>query len=276
MRLSRAAFLLLLPVLGMILFLGTGVFALIEQSFVGADGLSLKAFQAFVSRREAMSVFLYTHQMALLVSAICVVVSFPLAVFLVRKQNQAYVLLIMMPLLVSIVVRTYGWMVILGPRGLINAALMGAGITTAPIRLMFNTTGVVIGLVHIYIPFATLSILTVYSKIDRSLVDGAAALGAGPWRVFSRIVLPLAMPGVIAAASIVYLLTIGAVVTPLLLGSIQQMMLGSMIYDQMLVTFDFPSAGSAAIILTLSAALAILPLQLADRWVTRKLPAERS
>lgn len=276
MRLPRAAFLLLLPVLGMILSLGTGVFALIEQSFVGADGLSLKAFQAFVSRREAMSVFLYTHQMALLVSVICVVISFPLAVFLARKQNPAYVLVIMMPLLVSIVVRTYGWMVILGPRGLINAALMGAGITEAPIRLMFNTTGVVIGLVHIYIPFATLSILTVYSKIDRSLIDGAAALGAGHWRVFSRIVLPLAMPGVIAAASIVYLLTIGAVVTPLLLGSIQQMMLGSMIYDQMLVTFDFPSAGSAAIILTVSAALAVLPLQLADRWVTRKLPAERS
>lgn len=276
MRLSRAAFLLLLPVLGMILSLGTGVFALVEQSFMGADGLSLKAFQAFASRREAMSVFLYTHQMALTVSAICVAISFPLAVFLTRKRSQVYVLLIMMPLLVSIVVRTYGWMVILGPRGLINAALMGMGLTEAPVRLMFNTTGVVIGLVHIYIPFATLSILTVYGKIDRSLVDGAMALGAGPWRVFSRIILPLAMPGVIAAATIVYLLTIGAVVTPLLLGSIQQMMLGSMIYDQMLVTFDFPSAGSAAIILTVSAAVAVLPLQLADRWVTRKLPAERS
>ena len=126
----------------MILFLGTGVFALIEQSFVGADGLSLKAFQAFVSRREAMSVFLYTHQMALLVSAICVVVSFPLAVFLVRKQNQAYVLLIMMPLLVSIVVRTYGWMVILGPKGVLNEALRWLGLVSSPLPLMFNDFGV--------------------------------------------------------------------------------------------------------------------------------------
>jgi len=273
MRFTRAGLLLLLPVAGLILSLLTGVAGLIEQSFVGPNGLSFGAFRAFVDRKETVSVFLYTHEMALLVSVICVVLSFPLAVFLARKRSPIYTLLIMMPLLVSIVVRTYGWMVILGPRGLINTALIGLGVTTTQFRLMYNTTGVVIGLVHIYIPFATLSILAVYSKIDRSLVDGATALGAGPIRVFWKIVLPLAMPGILAAASVVYLLTIGAVVTPLLLGSIRQMMLGSMIYDQMLVTFDFRSAGSAAVIMTLSAAIAVVPLQLADRWFTRKLPA---
>lgn len=275
MRPGRIALLFLLPVLGLVLSLLTGVAGLIEQSFTGPDGLSAGAFAAFAGRREAVSVFLFTHRMALTVSVICVLLSFPLAVFLSRKRGQAHTAVIMLPLLVSIVVRTYGWMVILGPRGLVNEALLGLGLTSAPVRLMFNTTGVVIGLVHIYLPFATLSILTVYSRLDRSLLDGARALGAGPWRVFTRIVLPLTMPGILAAASVVYLLTIGAVVTPLLLGSIREMMLGSMIYDEMLVSFDFRSAGAAAAILTVSAAVATLPLQLADRWFTRKLPAGR-
>ncbi|MGO4838284.1 ABC transporter permease, partial [Rhizobiaceae sp. 2RAB30] len=165
--------------------------------------------------------------------------------------------------------------VILGPRGLINSALIGAGIIDKPLRLMFNNGGVVLGLVHVFLPFAVLSILSVYVKIDKSLSEAAMALGANPARTFLRVILPLSMPGVIAAATVVYLLTLGAIVTPLLLGGPRQMMLGSMIYDQMLVLYNFERAAAAAIMLTVSAVIAVIPLQLADRWFSRRLPAAR-
>lgn len=275
MRFGRLGLLLLLPCLGLLIGLYTGIGSLLQQAFVGEDGVSLTAVTDFVSRRDAMGVFVYTHQMALVVSLICLVISFPLAVFMSKRNSTVFLVLLMLPLLTSIVVRTYGWIVLLGPRGLINMTLQSVGLIDSPLKLMFNNTGVIIGLVHVYLPFGVLTILAVYSRIDKSLAEAAMALGASPVRVFTRIILPLAMPGIIGAVTIVYLLTLGAIVTPLLLGGVRQMMLGSMIYDQMLVLYDFKRAAASALVLTISAALAVIPLQLLDRWVTRKLPAAR-
>lgn len=275
MRFNRSALLLLLPCIGLLIGLATGVGSLLEQAFWSEGSLSLGNLEAFVGRPDAMSVFIYTHQMAAIVTLVCLFVGYPLAVFMAKRSQVVFLVLLILPLLISVVVRTYGWIVILGPRGLINASLLGAGVIDAPLRLMFNNGGVVLGLVHVFLPFAVISILTVYVKIDKSLAEASMALGASPLRTFLRVTLPLSMPGVIAAATIVYLLTLGAIVTPLLLGSPRQMMLGSMIYDQMLVLYNFPRAAAAAIMLTLSALLAVIPLQLLDRWFSRRLPAAR-
>lgn len=275
MRFKNAAFFLMLPCIGLLIGMLVGIGNLLEQAFWGADGFSIDNLRSFVERPDAMSVFLYTHQMAAVVTAICLVVGYPLAAFMARRTNVFFLVLLILPLLISIVVRTYGWIVILGPRGLINSSLIGLGVIDTPIRLMFNNFGVVLGLVHVFLPFAVISILSVYVKIDRSLSEAAAALGASPTRVFARVTLPLTMPGVLSAATIVYLLTLGAIVTPLLLGGPRQMMLGSMIYDQMLVLYNFPRAAASAIMLTLSAVVAVIPLQLLDRWFARRLPAAR-
>lgn len=275
MRFNRSALLLLLPCIGLLIGMATGIGSLLEQAFWHEGSVSLGNLQAFVGRPDAMSVFLYTHQMAVVVTLICLVLAYPLAVFMAKRSQVIFLVLLILPLLISIVVRTYGWIVILGPRGLINSALIGAGIVDKPLRLMFNNGGVVLGLVHVFLPFAVLSILSVYVKIDRSLSEAAMALGANPARTFLRVILPLSMPGVIAAATVVYLLTLGAIVTPLLLGGPRQMMLGSMIYDQMLVLYNFERAAAAAIMLTVSAVIAVIPLQLADRWFSRRLPAAR-
>lgn len=276
MSFGRASLLLLLPCIGLLIGLLTGVGTLVQQAFTSPAGASVAQVAGFLNRPEAMRVFWYTHGIALEVTIICVLLAYPLAVFMARRQKVIYLVLILMPLMVSIVVRTYGWVVILGPRGLINSVLRSAGIIDRPLPLMFNDGGVIVGLVHIFIPFAVLAILSVYVKIDRSLLEAGTALGACPVKVFTRVVLPLSLPGVATAASLVYLLTLGAIVTPLLLGGQQQNMLGTMIYNQMLLYYNFPAASAAAIVLTGSAAIAVIPFQLVDRWATRKLPSRRA
>lgn len=275
MSFGRASLLLLLPCIGLLIGLLTGVGTLVQQAFTGSEGVSVANVAEFIGRPEAMRVFWYTHRVALQVTALCILVAYPMAVFMALRPKVIYLVLILLPLMVSIVVRTYGWVVILGPRGLINSVLRNLGIIDNPLPLMFNDGGVIVGLVHIYIPFAVLSILAVYVKIDRSLLEAATSLGASPLKVFSRVVLPLSLPGISTAATLVYLLTLGAIVTPLLLGGQKQTMLGTMIYDQMLVYYNFPAASAAAVLLTASAAIAVIPFQLVDRWATRKLPSKR-
>lgn len=276
MSFGRASLLLLMPCIGLLIGLLTGVGTLVQQAFTGAEGSSVANVADFLGRPEAMRVFWYTHRIALEVTAICLLIAYPLAVFMALRPKVIYLVLILMPLMVSIVVRTYGWVVILGPRGLVNTTLRAAGIIDRPLPLMFNDGGVIVGLVHIFIPFAVLAILAVYVKIEKTLLEAAMVLGASPLKVFLRVVLPLSLPGVATAASIVYLLSLGAIVTPLLLGGQQQNMLGTMIYNQMLVYYNFPAASAAAILLTGSAAIAVIPFQLVDRWATRKLPSRRT
>ncbi|MDQ0134128.1 putative spermidine/putrescine transport system permease protein [Neorhizobium galegae] len=272
MKFGRATLLLLLPCVGLLISMLTGVGSLVIQAFAGSQGPSIANFTEFTSRPEVVGVFWYTHEVALIVTLICVFFSYPLAVFMAMRPRLIYLILILLPLMVSIVVRTYGWVVLLGPRGLVNTLLIDVGLIDRPMRLMFNTGGVVVGLVHIFIPFAVLSILAVYVKIEKSLPEAAMSLGASPFKVFTKVILPLSLPGVATAATIVYLLTLGAIVTPLLLGGQQQTMLGTMIYNQMLVYYNFPAASASAILLTASAAIAVIPFQLIDRWATRKLP----
>lgn len=275
MRFGSAFLLLLLPCLGLLIGLLTGITTLVEQAFTGPEGPSLDNMADFVGRPEVIRVFFYTHKIALIVTLISICIAYPLAAFMATRPSFVYLVIILMPLLISIVVRTYGWIVLLGPRGLINSTLISMGMIDRPLRLMFNTGGLVVGLVHVFIPFAVLTILAVYVKIDRSHSEAATALGANPWKVFAKITFPLSLPGVMTAATIVYLLTLGAIVTPLLMGGIQQTMLGTMIYNQMLVYFNYPQASASALLLTISAAIAVIPFQLVDRWSTRKMPGHR-
>lgn len=272
MRFGPVFLWLLLPCIGLLLGLLTGISSLVQHAFTGPKGASFANLAEFVGRPEVISIFLYTHMIALIVTLICVAIAYPLAVFMALRPRVLYLILIIMPLLVSIVVRTYGWVVILGPRGLLNTVLIYLGIIDRPLRLMFNTSGVVLGLVHVFIPFAVLTILAVYVKIDKSLSEAATVMGANPWKTFTKIVLPLSIPGVMTAATLVYLLSLGAIVTPLLMGGVRDAMIGTMIYNQMLLFFNYPAASAAALILTLSAAFAVIPFQAIDYWVTRKMP----
>jgi putative spermidine/putrescine transport system permease protein len=193
-----------------------------------------------------------TLQLSLVCTAICVVFGYPVAYTLARagprKQTLGLFLLIM-PLMVSAVIRLFGWIVILGRKGLINEALTGLGLD--PVRLLYTDTAVVIGLVDTFIPFMVLPLMATIERIPPSLEEAAQNLGANWYQMFRRTILPLSLPGLISGCLLVYSLSLSAFVTPALLGNPRQRMIGQQIYDEVLVSFNWPIASALSLTLVL-------------------------
>lgn len=264
-------FILLLPALILLGLFAVSIIRMIGLSFVDEGALSFALYREFFSRPDYIAVYLRTISVSLLVTFFSIVVGYPIAVGIWRHEGNRNVLMILviLPWLVSIVVRTYGWIVILGPRGLINELLKWVGVIESPLRLMFNTTGVVIGLVHVLVPFMIISILTVLLHLDRSLEEASKSLGARPWYGFLRVTVPLSLPGVVSGSMLVYLMSTGAIVTPILLGGVQDRMAGTQMYQEVIQTFNFPKASMLALLLLLSGMAIVLPLQWLERRATR-------
>src|SRR6266700_4018259 len=141
------------------------------------------------------------------VTALCLLLGFPLAYVYVRVPGWAQgalMLIVLLPLLTSVVVRTFAWIVILGRQGIINATLQSLGIIDTPLRLLYTQFGVVIALAQVQMPLMTLPLITALGRIDPNLDDASCSLGAGSWRTFFRITLPLSLPGVIAGCTLTY------------------------------------------------------------------------
>jgi len=193
-----------------------------------------------------------TLRLSLVCTAICVVFGYPVAYTLARagprKQTLGLFLLIM-PLMVSAVIRLFGWIVILGRKGLINEALTGLGLD--PVRLLYTDTAVVIGLVDTFIPFMVLPLMATIERIPPSLEEAAQNLGANWYQMFRRTILPLSLPGLISGCLLVYSLSLSAFVTPALLGNPSQRMIGQQIYDEVLVSFNWPIASALSLTLVL-------------------------
>ena len=244
------------------------------QSLHGEDGgVGLGQYLAFLARPDYRAVLVTTISIALATTALCLAIGYPAAYGIARagRWRNTLMIFVILPWLVSVVVRTYGWTVILGNRGTLNSLLMSLGVTDGPLRLLYNQTGVLIGLTHVFCPFMIISILTVLMHVDRSLEEASANLGAGPAETFFRVTLPLSVPGVVAGSTIVFLLSTGAIITPLLLGGPRNGMLSTQIYQDVFQLFDFPKAGAMAFMLMAIAGLLIWPLQLVERRVTRNL-----
>ncbi|WP_458098125.1 ABC transporter permease [Roseomonas sp. WA12] len=162
-----------------------------------------------------------TLRIGILSSLLALLLGFPLALFIRRARPVTRSLLIFVtiaPILISVVVRAYGWMVLLANRGLVNSLLMKVGLIDRPLRLIFNETGIVIGTAHVLLPFMVLAVLGSLQTIDGVLDDAASSLGASPWRTMRDIVLPLALPGIAAGTVLVFVLAVTSFVTPVLLG----------------------------------------------------------
>lgn len=209
------------------------------------------------------SVFGTTFAVALGVTAVCLLLGFPVAVAYARARGPRKVLLatiVLGPLLVNVVIRTYGWLVLLANRGLLNEGLRSLGLIDGPIRFLYNPLGVGIGLVHVFLPFMVLSIAAALQNIDLSLTEAAETLGAGKWQVFRRVTLPLALPGVVAGCILVFSASLGAFATPLVLGGTGLRMLVVLIYTNALVLFNWPRSAALAVVL-LAVVLGLLWLQ---------------
>jgi putative spermidine/putrescine transport system permease protein len=201
-------------------------------------------------------------------AVVTLVVGYPIAYYLARSKSRwrHYVfVIIFVPLLFSIVIRTFGWIVLLGSNGLLNGLLLQLGATDRPVVWLYNFPMTVVGLVHVFLPFMVLSVLSSLALVDQRMEDAAGILGASPWRVFRHITLPLSRQGIFGGCAIVFSLTVGAYVTPRLLGGGRVQVLATEIYAQMLEIGDWGMAALLGAALTLVTLLGIALYQLMAR-----------
>jgi putative spermidine/putrescine transport system permease protein len=217
-----------------------------------------------------LEIVLRTIGMSLLITLLTLLCSYPIALYLHRSSGAwrtFLFVLVISPLLTSAVVRTYGWIAVLSDTGLINNALAVLG-TRAPVRLLFNMTGIVIGLTEILMPYMILSLLAGFGRLDPRCEEAALTLGARPMRVFWRIVVPLTAPGIALGCLLCFVLSVSSFITPRLLGGGRVFLLATEIYDQAIVTLNWPAAGTLSILVLVIFGLALVVYTRALRSLT--------
>jgi putative spermidine/putrescine transport system permease protein len=216
-----------------------------------------------------------TLRIGAITTLIALAIGYPLAHWMARMRSRlGHALLLMVvvaPLLTGVVVRTFAWMTLLGDRGVINTSLEWLAAIERPLPLMYNEFGVIVGLVHIYVPFMVLTLVGVIGRIDRALEEAARGLGASRARTFLEVTLPLSLPGIVAGSLLVFALAISAYVTPVLLGGSSVLTVPILIYQQVSASFNLGFAGAlGAVLLAVS-----LLLVLAYNTILGRLTGER-
>jgi putative spermidine/putrescine transport system permease protein len=201
-----------------------------------------------------------TMRIGAITTIIALLIGYPLAHWMARMHSRvghaALLMAVIAPLLTGIVVRTFAWMTLLGDRGVINTLAQWFGLAAKPLPLMYNEFGVVVGLVHIYVPFMVLTLVGVIGRIDRALEEAARGLGASRLKAFLEVTLPLSLPGILAGSLLVFALAISAYVTPVLLGGNNVLTLPMLIYQQVSASFNLGFAGAlGTVLLVVSLAL---------------------
>jgi spermidine/putrescine transport system permease protein len=181
----------------------------------------------------------------------CVVFGFPLALFISRAgaRKNLYLQLVILPFWTSFLVRTYAWMFLLRDTGLINSALKALGIIHEPLPLLYNNGAVFVGLVYGYLPFVVLPLYATLERLDKTLLEASADLGAKPWETLTRVVIPLCGSGLRAAALLVFIPCLGAYLTPDLLGGSKTVMVGNLIQNQFTTARDWPFGSTVSLVL---------------------------
>lgn len=188
-----------------------------------------------------------TLRIALLVTLACLVLAYPLAWVMARSRGLALALLaaaVLLPLWTSVLVRTYAWMVLLQRNGVVNQVLGGLGLTDQPVRLLYTETAVVLAMAHVLLPFMVLPIYSALKGIPDDYARAAQVLGASGWSTFREVIWPLSLPGVTSGCLMVFLLALGFFVTPALIGGPQQMMIATLVSQQVREMLDWPFAGA--------------------------------
>ncbi len=215
------------------------------------EALTLANYQKFFSDSFYQEVLFTTVWVSALSTVLCLLAGFPVAYFLVRhasaKWKPRLLILVILPLLMGNAVRTAAWMVILGDKGLFNAVLTFTGLS--PVRLMYTPTAVVIGLVSVMLPFMIVTLQSVLEGIDENLEAAAASLGAPHGVVLRRVVLPLALPGLLAGTMLCFILSMNAYATPVLIGGPSFHMMAPTVYQQVAKAMNWPFGAALAFVL---------------------------
>jgi putative spermidine/putrescine transport system permease protein len=238
----------------------------------GAATLILDNYWAFWSDGVTLYVFLSTVRLAVLITATCIVLGYPLALFIRNSGPRTRILalaLVVSPLLTSVIVRNVAWLLVLGRTGLVNDALRSVGVIDAPLPLIYNTFGVIVGVAHVYLAFFILPLFGNLLAIDRSLEESALSLGAPPWRVFMHVTLPLSLPGAVAGATLVFILSMGVYLTPVIMGGSFVNTLPMVITDLVRNQFAWSRASAFAVVLLLFIGAALALSQRIERRFAR-------
>jgi len=245
------AFAFLLPILRML-----------SLSVFGPEGFTLAWFVQFFSEPFYLYVLWRTIRLSFIITVISAAVGFPLAYIMARSGPRVrlwLIIVILLPLMTSVVIRTFGWMVIFERGGIIATTLHSLGLVKRNFTLMRTETAIVIGMVQVLLPFMTLSILGVISRIDIRLEEAAHTMGCSFLQSFRHVVLPLAMPGIAAGSLLAFTLSASSFVTPNLLGGPRLQVLATSIYTSVTQTLDWHFAAAQAVILFIGIALTLLP-----------------
>lgn len=265
----RRAFLLILPAaLLLVVFMAIPYLNIVTISFRNpgagtpyAPGYTLANYGRFFADGFYIGQMLNTVWIGLITTFITLVIGLPVAFQLARRdlkwRGLAYGI-VLSPLLVGIVIRSYGWTILLGNNGVINRSLIGMGLIDRPLPLMYNTLGIVIALTHVFLPFMILPLMGAVQAIDPALTSAARSLGAGRITVIRRILLPLAMPGIQAGCILVFVLSLSAYVTPALIGGLRVKTMAVSVVDALLDTFQWPLGAALALILSVTGALIVI------------------
>jgi putative spermidine/putrescine transport system permease protein len=222
--------------------------------FAEADGIADLAdwFAIVLTSRAVVTAMITTNWISLLVTAITLLVSYPIAYYLATHTGWRFALVlfcIIVPYFTSVIVRTYSWMVLLGRNGIINQALQSAGLIDAPLALLYNKAGVLVGMTYVLMPYMILTLYAAMRGIDPSLTRAAYGLGAGRIYTFWRIYFPLSLHGVVSGSLIVFILAIGFFITPALMGGPGDVMIAMLIERAVEITLDWMSAAIMALVL---------------------------
>jgi putative spermidine/putrescine transport system permease protein len=202
------------------------------------------------------------------VTGLCLLLGFPMAWAYVRSPRWAQaglILVILLPLLTSVVVRTFAWIVILGRQGIVNTALLDLGLIDSPLRLLYTEKGMVVALAQVQMPLMVLPLITALSRLDPNLLDASAALGAGHWRTFRKVILPLTFPGIVAGCLLTYAAAITAFITQTLVGGGQMLFMPMYIYQQSSTLNNWPFAAAISIIFLVAVLAAVTVFNMLGR-----------
>ncbi len=265
---------------GLILFitlLGTPLILTLMLSFYKFDfttgihpAFSFGNYLEVLSDSYFHEIFGRTFGVALLVTVICVLLGAPEAYILSRMRNpwkSWFLIAILGPLLISVIVRTLGWALLIGGRGMISEALQALHLIDAPFSLMFTTTGMVIALVHVLVPFMVISVWASLQKVDPQVEDAALTLGADKMTALRRVVIPQIMPGILSGSLIVFALTASAFATPAIIGGRRLKVVATTAYDEYLNTLNWPLGAAIAFLLLIANVIVIMSY---NRFIERR------
>lgn len=222
--------------------------------------MGLTQYAKFLLDPFSLKVLGHTLWIGVEVTALCLLLGLPLAWAYVRLPGAlqgVVMVVILLPLLTSVVVRTFAWIVILGRQGIVNSTLATLGLIDTPLRLLYTEGGMVVALAQVQMPLMVLPLITALSRLDPNLLDASAALGAGQWRTFAKVVLPLTLPGIIAGCLLTYAASITAFITQTLVGGGQMLFMPMYIYQQSATLNNWPFAAAISIIFLVAVIAAV-------------------